>query len=138
MMLMTAKPKQPPTPTEVQSKATRRRFTAAYKLEIVRRADDCKEDGGTEAMLRREGLYSSHLCEWRKLRASGALNETSSNRRGPKPKVEDPRDREIAAMKKEIARLEARARRAEALVELQKKVGELLESMRLDESDKKR
>ena len=137
-MVMTAKSKEPPTPIEVRSKATRRRFTAAFKLEIVRRADDCKEAGGVEAMLRREGIYSSQLCAWRKLRASGALNENSSNRRGPKPRIEDPRDREIAAMKKEIVRLEARARRAEALVELQKKVGELLDSMRDDETAKKR
>src|SRR6266850_1734240 len=91
---------------EVVAKATRRRFTVEYKRKIVREADACKTPGAVGALLRREGLYSSHLTTWRAARERGELAG--------------------APKKREISRWKKRAERAEALVELQKQVAALL------------
>ncbi len=126
-MLMPAN-KTPETtpPTEVSSKAKRRSFTASYKVRILLEADRCSKPGEVGALLRREGLYSSHLTEWRKSRAAGEL-EGLSKRRGPQARERDPEDvRKIAELERQVARLERRAERAEVIVELQKKVAELL------------
>ena len=108
---------------EVVAKATRRRFTAEYKLKVLREADACRMPGEIGALLRREGLYTSHLCQWRKERGKGQLFE---KKRGPAPKETNPLAPKLATMEKEIARLKARVERAEALVDLQKKVSEIL------------
>jgi transposase-like protein len=108
---------------EVVAKATRRRFTAEYKLKVLREADACRKPGEIGALLRREGLYTSHLCMWRKQRGKGGLFE---KKRGPVPKEKNPLATKVAALEKETRRLKARAERAEALVELQKKVSEIL------------
>jgi transposase len=108
---------------EVLEKATRRKFTAEYKLKVLREADACRKPGEVGALLRREGLYTSHLCQWRKERGQGKLFE---KKRGPAPKEINPLASRLAAIEKENARLKARAERAEALVELQKKVSEIL------------
>ncbi len=105
------------------AKATRRRFTAEYKLKILRAADACRKPGEIGALLRREGLYTSHLCQWRKQRGGGELFE---KKRGPVPKEKNPLAAKVAALEKETRRLKARAERAEALVDLQKKVSEIL------------
>ena len=110
---------------EVAAKATRRQFTLEYKRKIVREADGCKTPGAIGALLRREGLYSSHLTTWRAARARGEL-AGAPKKRGPAPRVVDPRDRTITAQAREIARWKHRAERAEALVELQKNVAALL------------
>src|SRR5215216_5228412 len=92
-------------PTEVSSKARRRRFSVAEKIRILREADACaNEKGAVAALLRREGLYSSHLTTWRR-RDAGQFGPTP-RKRGPVPTPTDPRDRQIAE-------LEKRARRAE-------------------------
>lgn len=108
---------------EVVAKASRRRFTAEYKFKILREAYACRKPGEIGALLRREGLYTSHLCQWRKQRGQGELFE---KKRGPAPKEKNPLAAKVAALEKETRRLKARAERAEALVELQKKVSEIL------------
>ena len=112
--------------TEVSEKASRRRFTAEYKRRILREAAACTERGELGALLRREGLSSSHLTEWRKQAERGQLAGLSPKKRGPKAKPVDPRDRRIAELERENAKLTRRSERAEALVEVQKKVSELL------------
>lgn len=113
-------------PTEVEAKATRRKFTAKYKLKILRKADACEAPGAIGELLRREGLYTSHLALWRKQREQGAIAGLAPRKRGPKPVERDERDEQIAALSKDIEALTLRAERAEALLELQKKVSELL------------
>ena len=110
---------------EVMAKAVRRRFTAEYKVGILREADSCSGRGEIGALLRREGLYSSHLTQWRKQREKGELAGLS-RRRGPSPKERNPLAEKVKALERENARLRARAERAEGLVELQKKVSEIL------------
>jgi len=110
---------------EVVAKASRRRFTVEYKRKIVREADGCKTPGAVGALLRREGLYSSHLTVWRAARDRGEL-AGASKKRGPTPRTPDPRDKKIAELERETARWRKRAERAEALVEVQKKVAALL------------
>jgi transposase len=110
---------------EVVAKATRRRFTLDYKRKIVREADGCKTPGAVGALLRREGLYSSHLATWRAARDRGELLGLEK-KRGPTPQIANPRDKKIAELEREAARWRKRAERAEALVEVQKKLGTLL------------
>lgn len=110
---------------EVVAKASRRRFTVAYKRTIVREADGCKTPGAVGALLRREGLYSSHLTAWRAARERGEL-AGAPKKRGPAPQPPDSRDKKIAELERETIRWRARAERAEALVEVQKKLAALL------------
>lgn len=110
--------------TEVPERANRRRFSAAYKLDIVRRADACQRPGELGALLRSEGLYTSHLSAWRNQRGKVSEAGLSGVKRG-RPKA-DARDVKIAQLTKEVARYKARAERAEAAVELQKKVSQIL------------
>jgi transposase-like protein len=110
---------------EVVAKATRRRFTVEYKRKIVREADACKTPGTVGALLRREGLYSSHLTTWRAARERGEL-AGAPKKRGPVRRVADPRDKRITELGRENTHWRKRAERAEALVELQKQVAALL------------
>ena len=108
---------------EVSEKAKRRRFSAEYKLRIVREADACKGDGDVAALLRREGLYSSHLSSWRRQRDEIAKAGLTSRKRGRKAKAEAPRIKEL---ERENARLQRRLARVETMLEIQKKASELL------------
>ncbi len=110
---------------EVVAKAARRRFTLEYKRKIVRETDGCKTPGAVGALLRREGLYSSHLATWRAARERGDLVGVRK-KRGPAPRVTDSRDKVIAEQPRELARWKHHAERAEALVELQKNLAALL------------
>jgi transposase-like protein len=112
--------------TEVVAKPQRRRFTAEYKRRIVREADRCTTPGAIGALLRREGLYSSHLTTWRAARDRGELEGLAAKPRGPKGVAPDPRDKKIAELEREVGRQRKRAERAEALVEVQKKLAALL------------
>ena len=123
--------------TEVSEKAKRRRFSAEYKREIVREAARCTKTGELGALLRREGLYSSHLSKWRRQVEYGELKALRSNKPGPKAKLVDPRDKKIAALERDNAKLVARAERAEALVEVQKKLSRLLEITLPDNDEEK-
>lgn len=111
---------------EVSAKARRRRFTAKEKLRILKLAEACTEVGELGAMLRREGIYSSSLASWRRARDVGELSALGPKKRGPKPVVPDARDKKIAELERTAAKAEARAKKAEALVELQKKISELM------------
>lgn len=111
---------------EVVAKATRRRFTVEYKRKIVREADACKTAGAIGALLRREGLYSSHLTTWRAARERGELAWPTSKKRGPATQVVDARDKRIAELERETTRWRTRAERAEALIEVQNNIAALL------------
>ena len=112
--------------TEVVAKARRRRFTAAEKLRVLKEADGCMRLGELGALLRREGLYSSQLAAWRAARKRGELAGLTPRARGPKPQPVDPRDRKLAEQAREITRLQSRLERAEGLIDIQKKVSQLL------------
>ncbi|MCI0352538.1 MAG: IS3 family transposase [Acidobacteriales bacterium] len=107
--------------TEVVAKAVRRRFTAAYKLRILQAAEQCSP-GEVGTLLRREGLYSSHLTTWRHQRDAGQLAGLTPKARGPKP---DPQAEENARLGRENERLQARLQQAEAIIEAQKKIAQL-------------
>jgi transposase len=112
--------------TEVSDKAKRRRFSTAYKQRILREAAACAEPGAISALLRREGLYSSHLFTWRRVAERGEVAALTPKKRGPQPKASDERDKRIAQLERDNAKLARRAERAEAMVEVQKKVSQLL------------
>jgi transposase-like protein len=111
---------------EVAAKPTRRRFTAEYKLRILREADREREVGGLGALLRREGLYSSHLTTWRQERDRGALETLRARRRGRKADPSQELRQQIAALEAEKQRLQERLRQAEAVIAAQKKLSEIL------------
>ena len=117
--------RMPPAATapdpEVPAKAQRRRFTAEYRLRILKQADACKRPG---ELLRREGLYSSHVANWRRQREQGALRDMRGRRRGPTPRPIDPRVKQLEA---ENRRLQRKLQRAETIIALPKKVAEILE-----------
>ena len=113
-----------PTPDpEVPAKVERRQFTAEYRRGILREADACKKPGALGALLRREGLYSSHLANWRRQREQGELGAGRARKRGPTAKAIDPRVRHLEV---ENRRLQRKLARAETIITLQKKVAEIL------------
>ena len=111
---------------EVSEQAKRRRFSADYKQRILREAAACTEAGAIGALLRREGLYSSHLATWRAQAQQGAHAALTPKARGPRATPPDPRAQEVAGLEREVRRWQHRAERAEVLVALQKKVSQLL------------
>ena len=113
-------------PTEVKAQVTRRRFSAKYKKRILDDVAACTAHGEIGALLRREGLYSSHLTKWRVQAERGQLGGLEPKKRGPVPRAADPRDKRLAELEKELGKVTRRAERAEALVEIQKKLSELL------------
>ena len=114
------------TEVEVLAKAERRRFTAEYKLKVLREADRCKQPGEIGALLRQEGLYWSNLTTWRKQRESGELAGLSARKRGPQRREKNPLAERVRELERDNMRLKRRAERAEGIVELQKKVSEIL------------
>ena len=118
----------------VDAKATRRRFSAEYKLRILREVERAKE-GEVGAILRREGLYSSHLGTWRRERDRVAKAGLAARRRGPKARAQDPR---VKQLERESARLARKLQQAEIIIAYQKKVSELLGiSLQVPDSDEK-
>ncbi len=109
---------------EVVPKAKRRQFSARYKLRILEEAENCGRRGQLGALLRREGLYSSHLTTWRRQREKGQLDGLGAKRRGPKPR--DVLEEDLAKLRRENERLKARLERAETIIEVQKKLSRLL------------
>jgi transposase-like protein len=110
---------------EVRDKAVRRRFTATYKRRILQEADQCGS-GGIAALLRREGLYSSHLTTWRKLRKTGEIAGLEPRKRGKKPVPRNPLAGEMQRLTRENQRLQKRLHQAETIVAVQKKLCDLL------------
>lgn len=116
---------RPPDP-EVVERPARRRFSAEYKLRILREADGCTKAGEIGALMRREGLYSSHLTVWRRAREKGDLGALSPRKRGRKAMRSDPLVKENERLRKEKAALERKVKQVETLLDIQKKVSELL------------
>jgi transposase len=114
-----------PSP-ELSDRPRRRTFTAQNKLRILAEIDSAADTGGIGAILRREGLYSSALSEWRRQRDTGALGGLTPAKRGPKTAVPNPLTAELAEARREIARLGRRLEDAEAIIGIQKKVAALL------------
>jgi len=112
---------------EVPEKASRRSYTAEYKRLILREAEVCKEQRQVGALLRREGLYSSNLTSWRHQVERGTLDALSSKKRGPKARKPDPSARRIIEQEKEIQKLRARLRKAELIIDAQKKIAEIFQ-----------
>lgn len=119
-----AAPATVPDP-EVPAKPKRRQFTAEYKRSIVAQAEACRDDRAIGALLRREGLYSSHLTAWRRQREQGELDALAPKRRGRKPTA-NPLTEECQRLRKENARLSRRLEQAELIIDVQKKVSALL------------
>lgn len=111
---------------EVAAKPTRRRFTAEYKLRILREAESQNEPGAIGALVRREGLYSTHLSAWRRQRDRGALEAMRARRRGRKPDPIHGVRQRVAELESENERLQERLRQAEAIIAAQKKLSEIL------------
>jgi transposase-like protein len=104
-------------------------FSNGFKLRIVREADACRKPGDIGALLRREGLYSSHLVTWRRLRDAGALLDEESRRRGPKAEPVNPLQGELDRLRRANTRLETELEQARAIIDVQKKVAELFATL---------
>lgn len=111
---------------EVPEKKPRRNFTAAYKLRILRKVDLCTQPGQIGRLLRREGLYSSNLTNWRKARDKGLLKAMSPQKRGRKLKEKNPLTAEVALLQKEKRQLENRLKKAKLIIAAQKKISQVL------------
>ena len=116
---------RPPDP-EVLDRPRRRTFTAEYKLRIIREADSCRGPGEIGALLRREGLYSSHLSDWRRKRESGELQALTPRKTGRKRKARNPLADENARLEREKRKLQEQLRKANLIIEVQKKLSEIL------------
>ena len=115
----------PPDP-EVPEKKRRRKFTAKYKLRVLDDADACTDAGQIGALLRREGLYSSHLTTWRRQRRKGLLTAMAPQKRGRKKAEINPLASRVAKLEKDNRRLQQKLKRAELIIEAQKKMAEIL------------
>jgi transposase len=118
-------PPAPPDP-EVVAKPKRRRFTAEYRLRILEEAERCTAPGEVGRLLRREGLYSSHLTSWRKARRDGALRGLASKKRGAKPKASNPLEPKVRELEAKVTRLEKELHKAHTILDVQEKVAGLL------------
>jgi transposase len=112
--------------SEVVAKPKRRQFTAEYRLRILEEADRCAGTGEVGQLLRREGLYSSHLANWRKARDEGALRGLRSKKRGAKPKASNPLEPKVRELEAKVARLEKDLHKAHTILDVQEKVAGLL------------
>jgi transposase len=111
---------------EVAMVPKRRQFSVAYKRRIVREANSCQVPGEVGALLRREGLYSSHLTHWRREIEAGENAALAPKPRGPKPDLAKAESRRVEALEREVTRLRQKLGRAEQIIEAQKKLCELL------------
>ena len=116
----------PPPDPEVPEKKPRRRFTAAYKLRILKEYEACRKPGEIGALLRREGLYHSNVSTWRRQRDQGALQGLTPKKRGRKAGKHDPMARKVARLERENKRLADKLKKAETIIEVQKKISEIL------------
>ncbi len=119
--------REPAAPSpEVLEKPVRRRFSVEYKVKILAEADACAETGQLGELLRREGLYSSHLSNWRRQRDEGVLAGLTPKRRGRKAKAKNPVADENERLRRENGRLKEKLRQAALIIDVQKKVSEML------------
>ena len=122
---MSRKPIEQPDP-EVVPLAQRRQFTAEEKLRIMEEADACTGPGEIGALVRREGIYSSYLTRWRRARDRGQLAALKAQMRGPKAPADKALQQEVAKLRRKNERLQARLVQAETIIEVQKKLSQLL------------
>jgi transposase-like protein len=122
---------------EVPERPVRRRFDASYKLRILKEADRCTQPGQLGHLLRREGLYSSHLSTWRQQREQGVLSALTPKRRGRNAKPKNPLADELARLERENQRLRNQLRQAELVIDVQKKVSEMLDIPLKNHDDEK-
>ena len=113
---------------EVSDRPKRRRFTAEYKLRILREVDACTEPSQKGAVLRREGLYSSHMSDWRRARALGELQGLRAKKTGRPRKERNALQPEVERLQRENARLQEELRKARLIIDVQKKVAALLDN----------
>ena len=125
LILASDKSSDRPDP-EVPEKRPRRKFTARYKLEVLKKADACTQSGELGSLLRKEGLYSSNLTTWRKQRDQGFLDAMSPKKRGRKKIEKNPLSKEVAILQGEVKRLRLKLKKAETIIEFQKKISEML------------
>jgi transposase len=123
---------------EVVPMAERRRFTSGEKLRLLEEAETCTEPGEIGALVRREGIYSSYLSRWRQARDRGQLTALGAQQRGPRPAADAALVREVARLQRENKRLLARLEQAEAIIEVQKKLSQLLGPSREENGNKER
>ena len=119
---------EPPDP-QVKPKTIRRAFTTAYKVSILEQADQCQGHGEVGALLRREGLYSSHLSSWRRLRREGTLQALKHKKHGPKPTLAPVERRELEQLRRRNAKLEQELEKARTIIDVQKKLSSILAAM---------
>ena len=115
--------------SELTRTPKRRSFTAKYKLRILDETDRAADTGRVTSILRREGLYSSALTDWRRARAAGTLGALQPRPRGPQKAPANPLQAELDKANREVAALQRRLDKAEAVIAIQKKVAALLEEM---------
>ncbi len=115
----------PPDP-EVAAKPKRRQFTATYRLRILEEADRCTTSGEIGQLLRREGLYSSHLSNWRKAQREGSLAALAPKKRGARPKARNPLEPKLKQLEAENTRLKVELHKAHTILEVQEKIAGLL------------
>jgi transposase len=114
---------------QVVAQSKRRRFTSKYKLSILEKADQCTGLGEVGALLRREGLYSSHLSTWRKARRDGTLQALAPHKRGPKSNPDAAQAREIATLQKQVNKLQGELSKAHTIIDVQKKLSTILAAL---------
>jgi transposase len=119
---------------EVTEKASRRRFTAEYKCRISLEAERCTQPGEIGALLRREGLYSSVVQRWRRQLREESLSSSKKSSSAPSPAKPSPA-KEIASLKRENERLKERLRQAELIIDVQKKVSEMMQTRSPEKTD---
>ena len=112
---------------EVTDKPKRRRFTVEYKLSLLKKADACTQPGEVGALLRREGVYSSTLSQWRRQREEGTLASLKPKRRGRKVHEVNPLAGRVTELEREVQRLQGKLRQAETIIDVQKKLCEMVE-----------
>ena len=111
---------------EVPEKKRRRKFTAQYKLRILAEAEACKESGQIGVLLRREGLYSSNLTLWKKQKEEGLLEALSPKKRGRTERQKNPLTQKVAQLERENERLKKKLKKAEIIIDVQKKISQIL------------
>jgi transposase len=124
-----------PDPEVCSDPKPRRRFTASYKLRILQQADSCTEPSQMGAFLRKEGIYSSNLTTWRRQREKGILDSLTPKKRGRKEIEKNPLSETVARLQKDNQHLMEKLNKAKAIIEVQKKISEILGLSPLDEGD---